>query len=90
MDFGGGLRSDGTGALTIATGVAGGTSNNGSAVLAATRAGGINLPPQTAGFLTAKTAATTAIATVAASPTQAELQSALTAVLAAVTALTAE
>lgn len=90
MDFGGGIRSDGNGGMTVATGVAGGTSNNGSAVLTSIRAGGIPLPPQTAGFLTAKTAATTAIAAVAASPTQAEIQAALTAVLAAVTALTAE
>ena len=90
MDFGGGLHSDGNGGITVATGVAGGTSNNGSAVMTAIRAGGIPLPPQTAGFLTAKTAATTAIAAIASTPTQAQLVAACNALLAAVNALTAE
>jgi hypothetical protein len=90
MDFGGGLHSDGTGGMTVPTGVAGGTSNNGSAVLNATRAGGIHLPPLTAGYVTAKAAAVTAIAAVAASPTQAQIQAALTAVLNAANALTGE
>jgi hypothetical protein len=90
MDFGGGLHSDGNGGVAVATGVAGGTSNNGSAVMTAIRAGGIPLPPQTAGYVTAKAAAVTAIAGIAASPTQAEIQAALTAVLNAANALTAE
>jgi hypothetical protein len=90
MDFGNGLRSDGTGGMTVPTGVAGGTSNAGSAIEAATRAGGIPLPPQTAGYVTAKAAAVTAIAAVAASPTQSQIQAALTAVLSAANALTAE
>jgi hypothetical protein len=90
MDFGGGIRSDGNGGMTVATGVAGGTSNNGSAVLTATRAGGIPLPPQTAGYVAAKAAAVTAIAAIAATPTQGQIQAALTAVLNAANALTAE
>jgi hypothetical protein len=90
MDFGNGLHSDGLGVMTVPTGFAGGTSNAGDAVMTATRAGGINLPPQTAGYLTAKAAAVTAVAAVAASPTQAQIQAALTAVLTAANALTAE
>jgi hypothetical protein len=90
MDFGHGLRSDGAGGMTVPTGVAGGTSNMGSAVMTAIRAGGIPLPPQTAGFLTAKTAATTAIAAVASTPTGAQVQAMGTAILAALAALTAE
>jgi hypothetical protein len=90
MDFGSGLHSDGSGGVTVATGFAGGTSNMGSQVLTATRAGGIHLPPQTAGYVTAKAAAVTAIAAVSASPTQAQIQAALTAVLNAANALTAE
>jgi hypothetical protein len=88
-DFGRGLVSDGTGSIVVATGVAGGN-NSGAQVLLAVRSGGISLPPQTAGYLTAKAAAVAAIAAVSASPTQAQIQSALTAVLAAVNGLTAE
>jgi hypothetical protein len=56
MDFGHGLRSDGAGGMTVPTGVAGGTSNVGAAVMTAIRAGGIPLPPQTAGYTTARAA----------------------------------
>jgi hypothetical protein len=90
MDFGGGLRSDGNGGMTVATGAAGGSSNAGSQVLTATRAGGIHLPPLTAGYVAAKAAAVTAIAAIAATPTQAQLQAACTAILNAANALTAE
>lgn len=73
MDFGNGLRSDGLGVMTVPTGLAGGASNAGDAVMAAIRAGGVPLPSQTAGYATAKAAAVTAIAAIAATPTQAQI-----------------
>jgi hypothetical protein len=86
MDFGNGLVSDGSGVIAaVATGAAGG-SNAGAAVLNVTRAGGISLPPQTAGYLAARTAALAAIAVV----TDASTKAAFTAILATVTGLTAE
>jgi hypothetical protein len=84
-----GNETDQKGSLTVALGSAGGTSNPGGAVQAAIRNGMVPLPPQTAGYVTAKAAAVTAVAAIGASPTQAQIQAALTAVLNAANALTA-
>jgi hypothetical protein len=91
MEIAPGHVTDAAGSLTVATSAgAGSPSNPGASILLALKAGMIPLPPQTAGYATAHTAALTAITAVTDTPTGAEVIAALTAVLAAANALTAE